>query len=483
MPPDAPPMTRGVVLRGVGFALAIALGAVAVWLIVTSTTQKRIEIGVLTGLWGLLLGAYSMFGARRGAHLAEADLETAGVVGAELAVRAANTIERAEDVAARRAYEARLEHMLRREINATMTREVSVLRSEIAQLRQDLLEKVGGQLRLERIETTRLIGSDLEALQHEVRQLKVASESGSMPVLTLGGNAEQTRMTSVRQVVEQSRVEQSTVEQSRVEQSRVEQSRVEQSRVEPTRVRPAGRPVTEAEDDVRPARPGSPSFATPPSAPAPVPAPASPAPFPPLPPVVQTQAPLRPAAPAPPPPAPPASPAPVAPRLRFDPTPPVRPAPVRPIDAVPTASFGPQSPLPPPPPPPPPAASAQPPAQVRPAPIPPTRSDDPFASLPRIRPFTDFALDPIETAATEPPVVRANGAPTEAVDEARYSGRRRRAGIGEDVPPVDDDSGRHSQNEIPSPAPAAGRRHRRADESESGEDLLARLLAREAAER
>ncbi|MCW2594966.1 MAG: hypothetical protein JWP39_854, partial [Jatrophihabitans sp.] len=192
---------------------------------------------------------------------------------------------------------------------------------------------------------------------------------------------------------------------------------------------------------------------------------------------------LRPAAPAPPPPAPPASPAPVAPRLRFDPTPPVRPAPVRPIDAVPSASFGPPSPPPPPPPPPPPATSAQPPAQVRPAPIPPTRSDDPFASLPRIRPFTDFALDPIETAATEPPVVRANGAPTEAVDEARYSGRRRRAGIGEDVPPVDDDSGRHSQNEIPSPAPAAGRRHRRADESESGEDLLARLLAREAAER
>ena len=47
--------------------------------------------------------------------------------------------------------------------------ELAELRAEVAALRNELLEKVGGQLRLERIETTRLIGSDLEALQHEVR--------------------------------------------------------------------------------------------------------------------------------------------------------------------------------------------------------------------------------------------------------------------------------------------------------------------------
>ena len=46
------------------------------------------------------------------------------------------------------------------------------LRSEVTALRNELVEKVGGQLHLERIETTRLIGSDLEALQHEVRQLR-----------------------------------------------------------------------------------------------------------------------------------------------------------------------------------------------------------------------------------------------------------------------------------------------------------------------
>src|SRR5438105_3385991 len=36
----------------------------------------------------------------------------------------------------------------------------------------EVVGKVGGELRLERIETTRIIGSDIEALQREVRQLK-----------------------------------------------------------------------------------------------------------------------------------------------------------------------------------------------------------------------------------------------------------------------------------------------------------------------
>jgi hypothetical protein len=66
--------------------------------------------------------------------------------------------------------------------------------------------------------------------------------------------------------------------------------------------------------------------------------------------------------------------------------------------------------------------------------------------LPRIRPFTDFELDPIE-------------------DESAYTGRRRRG---------DEDEGgrgRHAQSED------SGQRHRRADEN--GEDLLSRIFARE----
>lgn len=72
---------------------------------------------------------------------------------------------------------------------------------------------------------------------------------------------------------------------------------------------------------------------------------------------------------------------------------------------------------------------------------------DPFAGLPRIRPFTEFELDPIE-------------------DESAYTGRRRRAEEEEGG------RGRHSRTE-----PAAARRHSRAEET--GEDLLARIFARE----
>lgn len=189
--PEIPPLTRGVALRGFGFAVAVALGAVAVWLIVTSTTQKRLELGVLAGLWGLLIGAFCLFGSRRGAvddpHASAASdvWERAGS-GLELRSRATQ-VERAEDVAARRAHEARIEQLLREEIRAAVNREVGTLRAEIAQLRTELLEKVGGQLRLEHIETTRVIGSDLEALQDEIRALKTVSrDPGLASVHSLG---------------------------------------------------------------------------------------------------------------------------------------------------------------------------------------------------------------------------------------------------------------------------------------------------------
>ena len=43
-------MTRGVVLRVFLLILAVALGGAAAWLIVTSDSQKRLEVGVLAGL-------------------------------------------------------------------------------------------------------------------------------------------------------------------------------------------------------------------------------------------------------------------------------------------------------------------------------------------------------------------------------------------------------------------------------------------------
>jgi len=168
-----------VVLRGAGFALAVALGAVAVWLIVTSTTQKRLELGVLAGLWGLLLGAFCAFGTRRGQR-DELATPMPGS-GQELALRGIGYMERADESAARRNFEARLEQMLRQEIQTTLGREIASLREEVASLRNDLLEKVGGQLRLERIETTRVIGSDIEALQREIDQQKIYYHPNNKP--------------------------------------------------------------------------------------------------------------------------------------------------------------------------------------------------------------------------------------------------------------------------------------------------------------
>ena len=155
---------RALVLRSAGFAVAVALGALGVWLIVTGNTQRSIRIGALSSLWALLLGTFVMFGSRR-------LVEPVGLPAHEDDAPSTE-LSRLDDVVAQRAYEERLEQMLRREIQSSVAREMAFLRGELASLRNELLDKVGGQIALERIETTRIIGSDLEALQAEVRQLR-----------------------------------------------------------------------------------------------------------------------------------------------------------------------------------------------------------------------------------------------------------------------------------------------------------------------
>ena len=119
-----------------------------------------------------------MFGSRRPVPYGDEGLDAAQP-GTAVEVRPGSTpLERAEAAAERRAFQAGLEQLLHREIRSAVSLEVGELRSEIAALRSELLEKVGGQIRLERIETTRVIGSDLEALQQEVRQLKTLPRSG-----------------------------------------------------------------------------------------------------------------------------------------------------------------------------------------------------------------------------------------------------------------------------------------------------------------
>jgi len=178
--------SRGVLfLRVVGFVLAVALGAVGIWLIVTSTEHKRIEIGVLAGLWGLLLGTFAMFGVRR-PH------QEPATPGTELALRQSAELERAADAAARREHEERLEQLLRQEVQHAISGELASLRAEIAALRHELVESLSGQLRLEHTETTRIIGSDIEALQREVNQLKAARQRAELSMSSAAATASST---------------------------------------------------------------------------------------------------------------------------------------------------------------------------------------------------------------------------------------------------------------------------------------------------
>ncbi|MEP6599268.1 MAG: DUF6779 domain-containing protein, partial [Actinomycetota bacterium] len=166
--PDRP--ARGVA-RTILIVVAFALGVAAVLLVVIGDTRKQVTIGALLGAWSALIGGFTLIGPRRTAHEPLSPGRESLSPGRELELRHSHELELEREAAGRRAYELQLEVMLRRELEKVLREELSALRTEVAGLRNDLVEKVNGQLRLERIETTRVIGSDIEALQHEVRRL------------------------------------------------------------------------------------------------------------------------------------------------------------------------------------------------------------------------------------------------------------------------------------------------------------------------
>jgi hypothetical protein len=161
-------------IRWFSILLVLGLGATAVGLVVLGSTQKQLRIGVLVGIWAAVV-AY--FLPRR----ASDEDEEIQPTGHEIAARTAHEVAARAQVKERREYERALQRMLRGEIDAAMRAQVTALRSEVAALRSDLVENVNGQLRLERTETTRVIGSDIEALQREIRRLAILRE----PLVTL----------------------------------------------------------------------------------------------------------------------------------------------------------------------------------------------------------------------------------------------------------------------------------------------------------
>ena len=194
-------------MRSLATLAAALLGLVAVCLVMFATTQKQLQIGVLLGLWGGLIATFLVFGSRRSqaeqaAQLTEAERRARDLHAAQLQVsqlqqaqltaadearsrqevelRKLGELQLSREAAARREADLHLELSLRHEIERMMNEQIGLLRDEVAALRAEVVDKLGGQLRLERIETTRLIGSDLEALQHEIRRL-AGQDDGSSP--------------------------------------------------------------------------------------------------------------------------------------------------------------------------------------------------------------------------------------------------------------------------------------------------------------
>jgi len=159
-------------VRGTCFTAAAVLGVLAIWLVVTGTTQKSTTVGALLGFWAVLMAAFPVFGSRQptARDLAEplAPARRTGLDGCHAPTE----------------YDTGLQQMLPARDPGRPRPGADQPAHRHRGAAQRAVEKVGGQLRLERIETTRVIGSDIEALQHEVRQLKDGRQFGSFSVGT-----------------------------------------------------------------------------------------------------------------------------------------------------------------------------------------------------------------------------------------------------------------------------------------------------------
>lgn len=189
-------------------AVAAVLGVAALCLVLLGASQRQVQLGVLLGLWSALIAAFLVVDARgaqpavepaseleqaraQAAELHEAQLKVVALqqeqleaarqayFSQEIELRQFGELQLARAAGARRESELNLESSLRREVERVLVDQLGSLREEVAALRAEVVDKLGGQLRLERIETTRVIGSDLEALQHEIRRL-AASRTDSL---------------------------------------------------------------------------------------------------------------------------------------------------------------------------------------------------------------------------------------------------------------------------------------------------------------
>ena len=144
-------------------------------------------MGALAGVWSALLGYLSIYGVRRHPESSPSS-PSPGSPATELELARSREVETTRDAAERRVRE-RLHALVQSElgrISETLNSELHALQDQVAELRGELVEKVGGQLRLERVETTRVIGSNIEAFEHEEFRRRLAVGRDDVGVLSRG---------------------------------------------------------------------------------------------------------------------------------------------------------------------------------------------------------------------------------------------------------------------------------------------------------
>jgi hypothetical protein len=152
-------------LRTVALAVAVLVALASTAAVVISDDPQILRLAVVGALWAFVLAAFAAPRRR-----SEDDGDRPGT---EVELRRTYEIELEREVAARREYELQLEVYLRRELERGLAEDVAALRDEVGRMRGEMMDRLDGELRMERIETTRLVGGSLRALQDEARRLGI----------------------------------------------------------------------------------------------------------------------------------------------------------------------------------------------------------------------------------------------------------------------------------------------------------------------
>jgi hypothetical protein len=153
-------------LRTLALVAAVAIALASTAAVVLSDDPQTLRLAVVGALWAFVLAAFAAPRRRESGA-------SAGEPGTALELRRTYEIELEKEVAARREYELQLEVYLRRELERGLAEDVAALRDEVGRMRGEMIDRLDGELRMERIETTRLIGGSLRALQDEARRLGI----------------------------------------------------------------------------------------------------------------------------------------------------------------------------------------------------------------------------------------------------------------------------------------------------------------------